>query len=491
MKRHIEANKEKISLKIIILLAFLLFTILVSTNYKGGNDSTEYASVAKFFAGEYKADIRSSHSLIFGFIHSPLLRLFDSLAVMKITSYVFLILIALSLYYITSRDRRVLLLFLLSPIVWYMGPWINPIQLSALLFLWGFYFFTRFEEKERKIYLVYSGALIGLSAIIWNTMLFIAAIFFICFFYKHSVKNSIIFVAGFLIGMMPLFLFDFYYYHFPFYSFTKFLFGVAASSLYGGVYNNGEIVQNSLVYYVSFLLMLPVFAYLWFSRRAMKESGREIAFITLSLLFFLTNPQIRYIISIWPIIILILNRNLNRKQFAIQASVFAIISLIVIVPYAIQIKYSTNSSEFSSLLSNAANLKISSFDSNEFLEADLLSLEKEYPNQSFIVGNRVDDYALFALAYSGENVQEFVSVQDYELYLSNRTELFQKKLNFVPYRIQDRRQIWIAGGMDRSLGDETDYSALKYAISEGEPIKLANFTFVKNYGSVYLSKKSA
>ena len=50
--------------------------------------------------------------------------------------------IVYSVYIISNRNKKSLWMILLSPIIWYMAPWISPIQLASLFFLWGYYFIT-------------------------------------------------------------------------------------------------------------------------------------------------------------------------------------------------------------------------------------------------------------------------------------------------------------------------------------------------------------
>ena len=55
----------------------------------------------------------------------------------------------LSIYYISGKDRKTLLLIVTAPIFWYMAPFINPIQIASLFFLWGYYFISKYDKKEK------------------------------------------------------------------------------------------------------------------------------------------------------------------------------------------------------------------------------------------------------------------------------------------------------------------------------------------------------
>ena len=135
-------NEFRIFIGIIILLILITFL----TKFEGGADTFDYEDSAKFFAGKYDAKIRSSHSYLYGLIHSPFVALFESLWIFKITSLASLLLIIYSVYIMSGRDKRSLWLITLAPIVWYMAPWASPIQLSSLLFLWGWHFIKKYDN---------------------------------------------------------------------------------------------------------------------------------------------------------------------------------------------------------------------------------------------------------------------------------------------------------------------------------------------------------
>jgi len=488
------------NIKLTIVLLILLSLISLLTHYSGSTDYGDYAYVAKFFAGKYNANIRTSHNLLYGFIYSPLVWIFNGVFVMKIASLLFLILIVFSLYYISKKNKITLLLLIASPIVWFMGPWISPIQLATLLFLWGFFFIEKFDKSGKKQYLLYSGLLIGLSWAFWNTMLFILFFFIICFFYNKKFKHLILFLFSIILGLSPLLIFDQIVYGMAFFSILKHIGGIFTFSFYGSIYQLGSTETHSIIRYITFLLMFPIFSYRLFSKSFFKENKKEIIFLTLVFLFFLFNPQVRYILVFWPVLILYLSKALTKKQFRIQFIIFLIISLVVINPYIIQVKYYfvNPSDEYMDphadivfITNNIQNLKITSISQEELIREDLKQIAKEYPNESFVVGNTPDNYAYLAFVYLGEEIKEFVSIQDYDLYLNNESALFEKKLVFnskLP-SVPDRRQIWIGGGIGKSENDNTDYENIEFGIGRGEQINLKDFKLLKKYNILYLSEK--
>lgn len=479
-------NAKRISIIAIIIMTLLTLV----TQYKGTTDVIEYSSVAKFFAGLYDAKVRSSHSVTYSIIHAPLVSLFKSVDIMKVTSLIFLILLIISMYYISKKNKKVLLLASLSPIFWYMAPWINPIQLSSLLFLWSYFFLKKFQDLGTTKHLFYSGILLGLSWLFWNTVIFMAIFFLLVFFFNKKTKHLILYLIFILIGLFPLLVLDQILYGFPFYSILRHFIANVVASLFGGIYSVSQSKIDILWSYITFLLMIPFYAYTLFTKGFFARNRKEVTFISLSLLFLLVNPQIRYLLFISPLILILLAESLNEVQYRRQIILFIIISLVVVTPYIIQIKYSTNNAEFDSFVSSLGNLKTSSTNPNEVMNQDLEAISTEYPNQVFVVGNHPDIYATLALNYWGGDIQELVSIQDYNLWLNNQTSLFQKTFMPIP-RIADRRQIWIAGGMTKNTHDSTDYSAITYAIGVNEPINLGNFSVIKKYNVLYLSKKSS
>jgi hypothetical protein len=476
------------SKKVFLILLSLLIIISLATKYYGSIDSIEYMGVAKFFTSYSNADLRSSHSLTYGLIHAPWVYLFKTYFIMKITSILWLMLIILSVYYMTNKDKKTLLLLIISPIIWYIGPWIGPIQLSALLFLWGFFFIDNYNKTGKLPSLFYSGILIGLAWTFWNTVIFLLFFIILCFFYKRNVNHLLLFLLSILLGLLPLLIIDKILYNFSFYSIIKHFIANIVVALYGSIYQGMHYLKNQIYSYISFLIMLPLFFYKLFYKNFFQERKRQLIFIAISFLFFLANPQIRYIMFLWPILMLYLPKVLNKKQFKIQLILFGVISLLVVSPYIIQIKYSTNSRDFTEMLSNFGNWQVSSINKDKLILQDINEITQGYPDEIFVIGNEVDSYNALATLYWDKNVREFVSIQDYNLWMQNKTLLFEKKFMPVP-KIQDRRQIWISGGISKNENDATNYSAIKYAIGIGEPINLKDFKLVKNYTTLYLSEK--
>ena len=179
---------------------------------------------------------------------------------------------------------------------------------------------------------------------------------------------------------------------------------------------------------------------------------------------------------------------LNEEQFKKQLIIFFIISFIITIPYVLQALSSQKGYSFENVADVISGKTLEEPDEN-LISLDLRNLVQEYPNQIFLVAPNTDDYSRLALAYWGKDVKEFVSIQDYELHLKNESVLFKKKFEVYP-KIQDRRTIWIEGGLLKNPNDDTDYSAINYAISLDKPSELENFRLIKKYDSLFLYEKT-
>ncbi len=480
-----EFNKNEKIIVTIGVVILILITLL--TNYFGSTDVGDYADSAKYFAGKFHADLRNSHSYLYGFLHAPLLKILDSFILLKLSSIFFLLLIIYSLYIMSNKNKKVLLLSLFSPIIWYMAPWISPIPIASLCLLWAYYFIKRYDKTDNIKFLLASGFLIGLGWTFWNTIMFIAVFMVLSFLCNKKLADFIYFSVFILIGLLPIMILDYRLFHFPFYSLIKTTAGNFSIMLFGGIYGSSSSSFNLLAT-ILILLTFPL-AY-WKFYKSFKEYKKDLIFLSLCLLLIISNSQLRYALALVPMVYLLIGNSLTNKQFKKQMILSLILLLIFIFPYIIQLKYGINGSvsgsEITGLIAeHHLNLDRESYSS--LIKQDLSDIEKDYKNESFLVGNGADDYEPLAYLYWGNGINSFLSVQDYDLFLKNQTIIFQKTIMPMP-RIPERRQIWISGGISRG-NDHTDYSSIKYAIGINQPVKIDGFSVVKKYNLLYLSKR--
>lgn len=487
MRILMSKNNSRPLLLISIVLLFSIAATIVPSDMLDSTDVKDYSDTAKFFAGEYSAKHRSAHSLLYGMMLSPYVKVSDNFFIIKLSSALFLSLLILSVYYISGKDLKTLWLFVLSPIIWYMSPLVSPIPLATLLFLWAYYFVKKFNSEEKLRYFIYSGLLVGLASAFWDTALYLSFIFLVSFFYNKKFYYSWIFAVFLAVGLIPRLIADQLLFNFAFYSIIKHASAVFAFTLFGGIYESG-FRSMYILSLIIFILFIPVYTYLFYKKDNFLKYSGEVVFFSLFILFVISNPQPRFLLFITPISALVLGKIISRKQFKIQFILFLIISTLVIAPYIIQTKYETNWSRFDEAVRNINELSILT-DSNEIIRSDLERITEEFPEKVFLVGNKNDNYRRLAHLYWGENIEEFVSIEDYNLFLEGNDNIASKKISSdSDYRF--RREIWIEIGLQKNSNDITDYANIEYGVGLGEPIEAEGFEVVKEYDFLYLSKKA-
>ncbi len=478
--------------KAILLAISLLIILTFSTNYYGSTDLGDYTDSAKYFAGHYQAKLRNSHSYLFGFIHYPFVNLTKDFISFKISSLIFLFSIVYSVYYISGKNKKSLLLILFSPIIWYMAPWANPVQLASLLLLWAYYFMVKYDEKNNPKYLFLSGVFMGLSGSVWHASLYFSLALIISFLYNKKVYHLLLLFLAILIGLIPILIMDALIFNFPFYTILRTTISQSLFIFFGGGIYDAAASSNKIFDIIFIFLFLPVYFWLLYRYANFKENKKSIIFISLSILIILSNPQIRYALAIIPIIILLISKEINETRLKRYLIASIILISILLIPYVIQINHSINNKlevvEINSFIRDLGSIKISKGLNSDILLEDIENIANDYPDQIFIVGNKPDDYQVLADLYWGNKVKEFVSIQDYNLYLKNSSILFEKRFMPVP-NIKDRRQIWIIGGISKNENDDTDYRDIALGISINESLNLDNFKLIKKYNLLYLYKK--
>lgn len=481
-------SKEK---KIIAIIILILVTLTLATSYYGSSDLGDYADVAKFFSGNYQAKIRSSHSYMLGFVHAPFVALTESFIFFKITGLIFLFLLIYSLFIISGKNKKTLWLSLVSPVVWYMAPWINPIQIASLLLLWSYYYMEKYNNENRTQDLIYSALLVGLGWAFWDTILYFGILLALAFLYNRKSTHLFYYIFFIFIGLIPRLILDQILFNFAFYTSIKTLIS-GYVNLAGGIYGASfGHTPKTLFTILPWLLTIPFMFWPLFKKEFFRENKKAMIFLTLSLLLLINNPQIRYLLAIVPIMLLLISRNLNEKAIKIQFISSIIITAIFIIPYVIQIGYNINGEIYGAEIGGiieTRKFEISSLSPAKFIKEDLQQIEEEFPNQTFVIGNKPDDYQILADLYWNKEIKEFVSIQDFSLWKDNESIIFKK--TFQPaVNIPERRQIWLEGGIKKNNNDPTNYEEIKYALSIDEPIKIGGFNILKKYNKLYISKK--
>ncbi len=474
----------------LLILGLVLVTIL--TKYYGSTDLGDYSDTAKYFAGIYAADIRSSHSYLYGFIHSPLVGLFGNYFAFKITSIIFLLGIVYSVYRITGKDKRALVLMLTSPVVWYLAPWINPIQLASLFLLWAYYFMGHYEKTSNLKYAIYAGIFVGLGAAFWDTIVFFGGFLVLTYMFNKKFSHLLIVLLAVMIGLLPRLILDYFLFNFPLFSLLKSFFGTLTNAFFQGrgtAYTS--MYLNNIIFFALVFLSIPIYFWYFCTKKPfLVEHKKSLISIALSLALIIINPQIRYTLAVIPIMFVLIAPLLSERQWRIQIFISSIIALVFIMPYIVQMKYSFNESgyyDITEVATHISSLQITPYSEAELIRQDLSRIEKDYSGEIFLVIGHQDYYQKLAHLYWGRGIAELVSVQDYELWQKNQSTLFEKKLVFIP-SINDRRSIWIGGGISNNPHDTTKYADIEYAISLDDS-SFEGFSLVKRYTRLSVLKK--
>ncbi len=475
-----------------LLVALILIILTFATTYYGSNDIGDYADTAKFFAGKYSAKIRNPHSFGFGFIHAPFVKLSNSFIFFKISSLIFLFLIIYSVYIIT-KDKKALWLISLSPIIWYLAPWISPIQLTSLFLLWSYYFINKYEKTNKLTYLFLSGILGGLSWSFWNSVIYFGIFLTLAFLYNKKLTHLFIFIISIFMGMTPYFILDYQLFNFPLYTLVKQVASLVLITLVGGVYSTaGETLSLKLFKIFIVFLAIPIYFWKLYKPSLFLENKKTMIFLTLSLILLISNPQIRFTLALVPIMTILLTKNLTKIQFKRQIIFSIIIIFIFTFPSIFQINNNwdgdlNGKGDITQLL-NGPDASHSTDLSSKLINQDIKKISEKYPNEVFVVGNQLEYYQALAHTYWGNDVKEFVSIEDYKLAMNNQTTIFSKKFSSSS-NINNRRQIWIQGGLDKNPIDNTDYNNIKFGIGINEPLELEGFAVIEKYNQLYLSQK--
>lgn len=473
-----------------IILLFLIGLLTFPPSLIDPTDVKDFSDTAKFFAGEYKAKLRTAHSILYGLLLSPYIKLTNSFILIKMASAFWLSLLILSIYYISNKNKKTLYLILACPLIWYMSPWLSPIHPVSLLFLWAYYFIKKFDSEGKSKHLFYSGLLIGLAAALWETAFYFSFIFLLAFLYNKKLYHSVSFIIAVFIGMLPNLVINQLIFNFPFYSLAKHAFAALAFALYGGAYNQGY--SSGFIDIFMILLFTPFYIYIIYTKEHFKEYKKELIFVTLSILFILTNPQIRLLLLIIPIIILILGEKLTQKQLKIQFIIFVVLSIIAISPYIIQTKFElsgTKGASFEEIIGDIPKISFNPIFTDNIIKADLDKIAEDYPNEIFLVGPENDRYKHLAHLYWGNKIKEFVSIEDYNLFLQNKTAIVSKRISSnAPQEF--RREIWIEVGLGKNSNDKTDYENIQYTISLNNNLDLSGFRLIKCYEKLCIFKRT-
>lgn len=473
-------------------VSIILIVISLLTLYEGSTDVGDYADASKYFAGEYPAAIRNSHSYLYGFVHAPLVALFESYLPLKVSGLVFLFLLMHSVYWMSGKDRRALWLLLLSPAVWYSGPWIGPLGIAGLSLLWGFWYLRRFQKRKNMRDVFYAGMILGLGIGFWHTLVFFTLILGFCYLIDTRILDGLVFTLGLVMGLVPLFALDWYLFGLPGYTLLKTMSGTLVIMFGGGVGALSNEETLSLLRRLLVLIIFPVSLWLLYRTRTFTKHWREGLFLGLSLLVILSNPQLRYTLVLAPVSVLITYALLPARYYRNALLLSGALALFVSIPYLFQIDTSLTADpagvEITGVLEQREKLHLQRGWEGESLADSLAQIAQQYPGELFVVGPDADSYQTLAHGIWNAPLGALISMQDYKAYQENRTALYQKTLASHP-SIAERRLVSITGKLEVNPAVLEHLNTVQYAIGIDAPVTDYGFRELQREGRLYLSRR--
>jgi len=450
-----------------LIIVIFLIIIPVFTRKVFFADTTDYLGVARYFHGDLNSAIRNTHNWDYGLFLSFFLKMFNSIILLRIINSIWILLTALVLYKL-SKNKKVLWLWFLSPIVWYLAPYIHPLPMATFFLTASYYLLKKYETSNNKFDLAISGFFLGIAALFWDGMLILAPFFIISFFFKRKLSEVILFLFLFGISFSIKLFTDWVLFNFPLFSTFRQLGSTMLFVLKKAAFTDTtsasflvHFIPTNLIFYL--FAITPFFFTLY---RSFKQYKQEITFIMLIFLFFVFNNQPRYAIIIAPLSLLLISKTINKKELIINSILSVILIIFLIYPAFVD---TTDT--------NIAN--------------DLEQIGIDFPNEVFLAGSSTkgqeDDYLVFSTLYYGDKIKEFVSWQDYNLAIKNETIFYQVTFEPDYSKVNEIRNMFITLGMSRV--SNRNYSEVKYLISRERAIGLKNFKLVKEYKVLNVFKK--
>ena len=382
---------DKRAVTYIIIATLLIILLNIITLHFGYNDSFEYITNSRFITDDNPlTSIRCSHTCTYPFFQSFFTNISDSLFMLKAINVIWLLINILILYKITKKPKT-LLLATTSPIIWYMSTSISPTIITSTLLLLSYHFIKKYQKQKKVSLLIYTGTLLGLSTLMWDAFLYLVPIFFIAFFYNKSVKELLwTLIPTTLVFSLKL-LFDLIFFNFPLYSLYRFLGTTYLTIFQMGVWAERFTTPSMTTYLIMLVIVSPLFLLL-FTKKQFYKNKPELIFIVLSSLLFLRIAQPRYMLILYPIIILLLTRYLSNTQIKLHTILSIILIPILLVP---MFTYTTEM---------------------ENIQDDIQQIADQYPNQNFIVGSESDVALSEVLAslYYGDQINYMISYEEHQ-----------------------------------------------------------------------------
>jgi len=323
--------------KEIILLAIflaLLIAFVVTAKQTVFHDAPELYNLVKAFAGHANINAHSVHSMVYTYFLSYFVEIVPSLITIKIINVLWLFFIAFLLYW--YNYKKAFLLFIFSPVVWYIAPQLTNIMPAAFYTTVAYLEIKRWQKDRKLRHLLFVGLALGATYAVYSAMFLIIPLFLICFMRNVKLKELIPTTIAGLISYIPRPLLDFQLTHIPFYSEIRY-FGNNLKAVLGLNQNGNPDMLLKLVKpqaLFNALLISPLFFFI--VRIDYKKYLNELIFLAISTVYFLgTRAGVKYMLIVIPIFYILLATVLTKKTM--KWNIFLSLALIalVITPYMV------------------------------------------------------------------------------------------------------------------------------------------------------------
>ena len=464
----INENKKCTIFLLLFAIALILLNLIIPKILFG--DVEQYVGVAKEFAGIGNTRIHNPHSFVYSILISPFLKLFPYLITIKIINLIWLILIGLLLY-ISTKKIKTLLIWIFSPIVWYMAGWISPILPVAFLITWSYLLFKKWERTNRIFPFILSAIFLGVSSMLWDGIIFINLLFILIFFFNKELKKTFFYLLIYSIIFSLRFIIDYIIFKFPFYSIVRF-FGAWVVILLG---LNKIIKAGICLEWIWLPIIISPLLFMVY-KVDYKKYLKEILFLIISLFIFSPMAETRYLLVLAPISILLLNTVLKNKDLILIHVLVSIFIVILIFFMGLPFDYETPFF-FSETSEN-----------QRFIKNDLKKIDKDFAGEGIIAGGEKDSglAAIFSVFYWGKNIPEFIWADEYYLSTRNQT-VFTDYIFESKTKIKESRKLKIHASLERP--DQRDLSYVRYMITKKNERTPESFKLIKCYTLLCVYKK--
>ncbi len=397
-----------------VILVILLSIFAVYRQDNETSDTNEYYLMAEMFAsGETNIQMYSAHSALYPYIIGKLTGDFYSDGLYKFIGFLIILTICLLLYLITKKELSVFLLLLCPVTVGVVGT-NGPVLIAALFFLLAYFFLTKWVKTRHWIFLVISGLLMGFCGgfyfLVFVYMIFLMFVFFIDVKFKYFL-SYLIFV---LIGLIPKFLFDSFYYGFPLHSILRLFSSNVVARVLNTSYNSGSSPLYSLFnnfqffmndYFFALIIMfisLLIPLYFIFKKLAYRKYKKEFWFLGISsLCVFILGGLYPYSFVFLPALFILFTKSTTRMTK--QRVTLILIIFIIISSYIV----------YSDLTNNMNNF-------NSQIKEDSLAIQEDFEVKEFILGwDMLQVVRNFDNSYQFYWWDEYIAEEEgYEIYTS-------------------------------------------------------------------------